>query len=139
MKYEYTVVADETETGGNVLKRPIVDVEISNGKHKRTFVALIDSGADRIHMPSYIASILGIDREKCPRVTSMGISMEGTAGFLSELTFRIHGQTAPFTAPVVFIDTDIPVLLGREGFFDKYRIRFEQDHDIFEITPSRNN
>ena len=65
----------------------------------------------------------------------MGISMEHIEGFIGELTFRTKDQTETFTAPVVFIDTDIPVLLGREGFFDRYRIKFEQDHDTFEITP----
>jgi hypothetical protein len=24
---------------------------------------------------------------------------------------------------------------GREGFFDRHRIKFEQDHDVFEVTP----
>ena len=65
----------------------------------------------------------------------MGVSMEPIKGFIEYLTFRIKDQEARFDAPVVFIETDIPVLLGREGFFDQYRIRFEQDHDTFEISP----
>ena len=36
----------------------------------------------------------------------------------------------------MFIDTDVPVLLGQEGFFDRYRIEFEQDHDTFKITTA---
>lgn len=67
----------------------------------------------------------------------MGISMEPIEGFVAELTFRLQHQKETFRAPVIFIDTDVPVLLGREGFFDRYRIKFEQDHDAFEITPSR--
>lgn len=26
-------------------------------------------------------------------------------------------------------------LLGQEGFFDQFRIKFEKDHNIFEVTP----
>ena len=62
--------------------------------------------------------------------------MEPIEGFVSNLTLRIEHQMEDFDAPVIFIDTDIPVLLGREGFFDLYRIKFEQDHDTFELSPA---
>jgi hypothetical protein len=58
------------------------------------------------------------------------------SGFISDLTFRIAQQADAFDAPVIFIDTDVPVLLGREGFFDHYRVKFEQDHDMFEIAAA---
>lgn len=135
MKYKYLVTAAQTNIDGRTTKRPIVEVEISRGNQTRKFLALVDSGADQIHMPAAIADVFGI-RDTCPRRSSMGISMEGIEGFIGELTFRIKHQTDTFTAPVVFIDTDLPVLLGREGFFDRYRIKFEQDHDTFEITPA---
>lgn len=69
----------------------------------------------------------------------MGVSMEPINGFISHLTFRIKDQAEQFDAPVVFIDSDVPVLLGRERFFDQYRIKFEQDHDTYEIVPVPNN
>jgi hypothetical protein len=56
---------------------------------------------------------------------------------VGELWLRIQDQPEPFMAPVVFIDADVPVLLGREGFFDCYRIKFQQDQDVFEITRSK--
>jgi hypothetical protein len=135
MKYKYSVVSGQDNLDGSPTKRPIVEVEISRGNHRRKFLALIDSGADQIHMPAAIAEVFGIDRKDCRPWRSMGISMESTPGFVGELTFRINKQSEAFTAPVVFIDTNVPVLLGRERFFDQYRIRFEKDHDIFEITP----
>ena len=135
MKYKFSVVSGQMNTDGRYTKRPIVEVKISRGNQKRTFLALIDSGADQIHMPVAIAEVFGVEREKCRPWTSIGISMERTLGFVGELTFQIQHQAESFVAPVIFIDTDVPVLLGREGFFDKYRIKFEQDHDTFEITP----
>lgn len=137
MKYRFSVVAGQTNVDGRYTKRPIVEVELSKGKQVRKFLALIDSGADQITMPAAIAEVFGIEREKCLKRGAVGISMERTEGFVSsELTFHIRNQTETFKAPVVFIDTDVPVLLGREGFFDRYRIKFEQDHDTFEITPA---
>jgi hypothetical protein len=137
MKYKYTVVAGALDTKGRYTKRPVVEVELSRGGHARTFLALIDSGADQITMPAAIADALGIDRALCPARSLMGITMQRLDGFVADLDLRIRNQAAAITAPVVFIDTDVPVLLGQEAFFDRFRIKFEKDHDTFEITPSR--
>jgi hypothetical protein len=136
MKYRYAVVAGQTNINGRYTKRPIVEVELSRGARRRKFLALIDSGADQIMMPSAVAEVLGIDRAACPRRAVMGVSMEPIEGFIAQMTFTLEGQNEEFEAPVVFIDTDVPVLLGREGFFDLYRVKFEQDHDTFEISPA---
>jgi hypothetical protein len=135
MKYRYLVVSGQTNVDGSYTKRPIVEIEISRGNQRRIFLALIDSGADQIMMPAAIAEAFGIDRGQCQKRTSLGMSMEPIDGFVSQLTFQIAHQTRTFDAPVIFIDADVPVLLGREGFFDHHRIKFEQDHDTFEISP----
>ena len=138
MRYRYSATSGQSNVNGRNTKRPVVELEISRGNHKRRFLALIDSGADQIMMPAAIADVLDIDRSACPARTSLGVSMEPIEGFVSNLTLRIEHQMENFDAPVIFIDTDIPVLLGREGFFDLYRIKFEQDHDTFELSPSPN-
>lgn len=99
---------------GRTTKRPVVEVELTRGNYHRTFLALIDSGADQILMPAAIADGLGIDRNQCPHRSSMGITMDSIDGFVAELSIRVQHQE-PFTAPVVFIDTEVPILLGREG------------------------
>jgi len=36
-----------------------------------------------------------------------------------------------------YIDSPhVDILLGQEDFFDKFRIKFEKDHDAFEITKA---
>jgi hypothetical protein len=137
MKYQYSVVSGQTNIDGRFTKRPIVEVAISRGQQRRTFLALIDSGADHIIMPAAIAEVFGIERHQGPNRPVMGVSMEPIEGFVGQLTLHIAHQEEPFDAPVVFVDTDVPVLLGREGFFDRYRIKFEQDHNTFEISPAR--
>src|SRR3989338_6461432 len=108
MKYKYSVVSGQLNTDGRYTKRPIVEVELSKGNRRRKFLALIDSGADQIHMPAAIAEVFGIERERSRPWVSVGISMERTSGFVSELTFQIQHQPDSFTAPVIFIDTDVP-------------------------------
>jgi hypothetical protein len=136
MKYPYHVVAGALDTAGRYTKRPIVEVEISRGGAGRKFLALIDSGADQITMPAAIAAALGIDRSTCRPRTMMGITMERTQGFVAQVAIRVPHHVEPITVPAVFIDTDVPVLLGQEGFFDRYRIKFEKDHDTFEIVSA---
>lgn len=136
MKYPYRVVVGALDTAGRYTKRPIIEIEISRGGHGRKFLALIDSGADQITMPAAIADALGIDRSACRPRTMMGITMERTEGFVAPVVIKVQHHVEPITVPAVFIDTDVPVLLGQEGFFDRYRIKFEKDHDRFEIVPA---
>ena len=136
MKYPYRVVAGALDTAGRYTKRPIVEVEISCGGPGRKFLALIDSGADQITMPSAIAEALGIDRASCRPRSMMGITMQRTQGFIAQVMIRVQNHVKPITVPAVFIDTDVPVLLGQEGFFDRYRVKFEKDHDAFEIVSA---
>jgi hypothetical protein len=136
MKYKYRVTTGSTDTAGRYTKRPIVEVEISRGGPGRKFLALLDSGADQITMPAAIADALGIDRSACRPRSLMGITMQHIEGFVAQVVIRVQHHIEPITAPVVFIDTDVPVLLGQEAFFDRFRVKFEKDHDTFEIVPS---
>ena len=136
MKYKYASTAGSADTQGHLTKRPVVEIEISSGHQTRKFLGLIDSGADQVTMPAAIAEVFGIDRATCRPHSLMGITMERVEGFIGELEIRIQHQREAFSCPVVFIDTDVPILLGQEGFFDRYRIKFEKDHDTFEIADS---
>lgn len=48
---------------------------------------------------------------------------------MAPVTIHVQHQPEPFEASVVF--------LGRDAFFDRPCIKFEQHHDTFEITPVR--
>jgi hypothetical protein len=91
--------------------------------------------------PSSVISECGSKSSKRPRkiAPGIGISMQPIAGFIAPVTIHIKHQPQSFDAEAVFIGTDVPILLGRDTFFDNYRIKFEQDHHTFEISeaPSR--
>ena len=133
MKYKYSDAPGQLNTDGRFTKRPIVEVEFHAETSGGISRALIDSGADQIIMPAAIAEVFGIDRASCPERSVIGVSMENIEGFVGHLSLRIEHQREPFMAPIVFIDADVPVLLGRERFFDHYRIKFDQDHNTFEL------
>ena len=130
MKYSYSA----SRVGSP--KRPIIEVELSRGRLTRKALGLIDSGADNIIMPAALATFFGIDEANCPRRPTMGINMSVIDGFLGELTVRLDRQMAAFNVSVVFINTEVPILLGRQGFFDGHVITFEQDEEMFEVSPT---
>jgi hypothetical protein len=136
MKYKYLAAAGATDIHGHFIKRPIVEIEVSHGSLRRPFLALLDSGADDIILPAAIAEAFGIDRVTCRPHTTVGISMQPITGFIAPITIHIKHQPQSFDAEAVFIDTEVPILLGRDAFFDAYRIKFEQDHHTFEISEA---
>jgi hypothetical protein len=104
MKYRYSVVSGQMNIDGRYTKRPVVEVVLSKGNRQRTFLALIDSGADQIMMPAAIAEVFGIESDACLSRTSMRVSMEPIEGFISHLSFQLAHQADVFEAPVAFID-----------------------------------
>ncbi|HEX2256215.1 MAG TPA: aspartyl protease family protein [Afifellaceae bacterium] len=97
-------------------------------------LALLDSGADHCLFHTEVAEVLGIDLSACPQGTIEGIDGEPHASFVAEVD--LSAQHLPSVrVPVMFWDKQPVSLLGQTGFFDLHRIKFERDHDVFEITP----
>ena len=136
MKFEYLTVANSRATKGALKKRPMVEiVATANGK-SREYVALIDSGADVTMMSTEIADALGVDWKSGRKSSAMGISGGLQTSYLGSIDVAVKRIGETITLPVLFTEANIPILLGQEEFFDYYRIRFEKDHDMFEIVKS---
>ena len=136
MKYKYYGVSP-LNTQRKTIKRPMVMVELFGTNGSRETLALVDSGADVSLVNLGIAKRLGIDLNDAEKRMMMGIA-GGQETFLSTLAIQVEGQNEKVKIPVCFIDSPhVGVLLGQEGFFDHYRIKFEKDHDTFEITPAK--
>jgi len=136
MKFEYLTVANSRTTTGTLKKRPMVEIIVSEGGKTREYLALIDSGADVTMMSTEIADTFGIDWKHCRKSSAMGISGGTQTSYLGSLDIAIKKIGEAIHLPVLFTEANIPILLGQEGFFDHSRIRFEKDHDVFEITRS---
>ena len=53
------------------------------------------------------------------------------------MTFKVKCFDKPVTAAVAFIDSpNVDILLGQEDFLEQFRVKFEKDHDVFELTLS---
>ncbi len=120
------------------IKKPIIQIEVFGSNGSKKFNALIDSGADYSLFNIQVAKLAGLDLSKaeiCPFV-GIGGKQEIPAYLLEDVEIKLEGINQKIKIPVGFIDSEsVGLLLGQEGFFDNYRIKFEKDHDVFEIIP----
>ncbi|MDO8654846.1 MAG: aspartyl protease family protein [bacterium] len=134
MKYRYTSFFPPDESL-KWMKRPMVQIEVSGPAGSRKFDALIDSGADISLFNTQVAELLGFDLSKAKSRNFLGISGGIKAHALEDIEIKIEGMDKSIKIPVSFVaSSSVGLLLGQEGFFDQYQIKFEKDHDTFEIV-----
>lgn len=135
MKYRYTSFYPPDRTV-KFIKKPIVSIEVFGSNDSKKFGALLDSGADCSLFNVEIADVLKIDLSNAKPVKFTGISGHIDGFRLEKVKIKVDCITDPIEIPVCFVNSPtVSLLLGEEGFFDLHRIKFEKDHDTFEITP----
>lgn len=134
MKFQYSSTI-QTNTKGRLVKKPMIELElVGKGKNVKA-LGLIDSGADTTLMNIEYARALGIELDPDSRKDFVGISAQKIPCYMSSVTLKVKHFEATITTPVGFIDSpSVDILLGQEDFFECFRIKFEKDHDIFEVT-----
>lgn len=135
MKYEYTKSFDRGDPSAPLIRTPRVDLELFGPKSSiKVPYVLVDSGADYSLFNIEYAKEIGINLAKCPKKNFTGIGSQNSA-FIAEVAIQVQ-HLDRIRIPVGFIDSSfVSALLGQVGFFDAYRIKFERDHDVFELTP----
>jgi hypothetical protein len=138
IKFQYTP-SQETDKEGNILGIsyvPLLEVEFVNGDKKFAGRALVDSGAYMTLANAEIAKMLEISGEGCPRKPVSGI-VGSTEGFVKEVSLNVKYFEGKITIPVLFVEgLRAGILLGHRGFFENYRVKFQADQNIFEITKA---
>lgn len=120
------------------LKRPIIDIRVLGPQGGTTVSALVDSGADHSLFHIDIAKDIGIDLNKSNIAYFRGIEGGRMPTFLERVKIQIIGSDKTTELLAGFTDSrTVSAILGQEGFFDEYRIKFERDHNLIEITPIR--
>ncbi len=132
MKYKYTTYLPDDR--GKFIKRPMVEIDIFGPKGNLKQLALLDSGADRSVFNLEIAKYLGVDLSKNKISEITGITGKTKVFVVYDVEIKVEYLGA-IKIPVGFIDSPyVGALLGQEGFFDANKIKFEKDHNTFEIN-----
>ena len=134
MRFEYTkFLSLDLE---KMRKRPMLEVELFGEKGSVTVDAIVDSGADSCIFNVEYAEAIGVDLANCEVEDMIGISGVPMRTYRTKIEIEVK-HLDRFELPVAFIEsTSVNGLLGQEGFFDRYRIRFERDRDVFEVAKS---
>ena len=136
MKFQYTTTFS-TNTKGKLTKRPMIELELIGKTETINVLGLIDSGADTTMMNLEYAKALGIDFEKAVKKEFIGIGGTRVVTYISSVMLKVKHFDTPITTPVAFTDSlSVDVLLGQEDFFEFFRIKFEKDHDAFDLLLS---
>ena len=112
---------------GTKVKCPMVPVSLSWDEKINT-IGLLDSGADISAMPVSMARLLGLDISGTPQ-KSFGIGGEiESVQSVVWVTVEKNHERYRFQLPVmvIFGKYDFPILLGRERFFSKFIVTFDQ-------------
>ena len=100
---------------------------------------LVDSGADISLAPRGLCDALGLDWNAGQPTRLNGISPRPECAVearVFEIEFLIPAASISVAVPVCFADGDTSQILGREGFFDCFRIEFDKPNFVtrFELV-----
>jgi len=111
---------------GTEARTPSIPVAIK-GTESIDVVGLLDSGADISAIPKSIAEIIGLD------LSGKRSNADGIGGKVEAIDSKVYinikkgHENYNFQIPVkVILADNIPIILGREGFFNKFIIYFDQ-------------
>jgi hypothetical protein len=137
MKFPYIKIPQKDPTK-KWISRPLIPVIIFGPKSNIKVLALINSGADKCLFNAQIGREIGLEVEKGKPETFMGIEGGRLVAYINKIKLQIIGIENIIEIEAGFVDSlAVDVILGQEGFFDAFKIKFEKDHNIIEITPSR--
>lgn len=124
-------------TDEGVIKEPRIDVTLYYKGKSTTQNAIIDSGANITMINDEVASLLGIDKDACEKVKVGGIVGDFVESFCSKILIGIDGFEDKIEIPIQIIPgLNTSVLLGQEGVFDAYRIRFDRTDNTFALLST---
>lgn len=118
---------------GTLRHAPYLPISVRTKEGKLlTLTALLDSGADEAVIPYDLAIILGF------KADDEELSTGGIGGSVRvrkttlEFTIGKGRETHHLRVPALIMqdkDADIPLILGRHGFFEHFQITFKQDEE----------
>lgn len=135
MKFPYLKIP-HSDPNKKWITRPIIPVTLFSHKQNIRVYALIDSGADKCLFNAEIAEVLDMDLVKGEAEPFGGIEGGRIVAYLHKIQLQVIGIdnkieiVADFTSALGIVP-----ILGQDGFFDNFRIKFEKDHNTVEITP----
>lgn len=138
MKFPYLKQPSFLRPQDRWLARPIIPVRLIYENNSINVAALIDSGADFCLFNAEIGRRLGIPIEQGRPLEFFGIAKLPIKVYLHPIKLQVIGMDSPIEISIAFTQSEgVGAILGQEGFFNAYKIKFEKSHNVIEIKPIR--
>ncbi|MEK7170673.1 MAG: aspartyl protease family protein [Patescibacteria group bacterium] len=141
MKFKYAIAgtpygAALLDSRGKMVKRPVLFLVLKGNKGESFKApAIIDSGADTTTLHIQYAEALGISLDSSGHKDIMGIGKGKVPVYQGIFPFKIKEMGIDLKVPAWFVDSEnVNILLGQEVFFERFKVKFEKDHDVFELV-----
>ncbi|MEK6890668.1 MAG: hypothetical protein AABX03_00870 [Nanoarchaeota archaeon] len=122
---------------GKVIHKPIIPL-IINAKESIHTLGLLDSGSDITVIPKEIADEIGIEYKDYNEISGLtGLPIKSREVKI-KVTFGKGHEIYSFEIPalVPLIKKDIPLIIGRAGFFDHFKITFIESEKRLEFKKT---
>lgn len=135
MKFPYFKLPDPDKTK-KFLIFPWIPVSINANDKSRTFLMLVDSGADTCIFDRDIADFLGINIFKGKKVKTGGIGGNALIYYFDNIFINVGGKEIKIRCGFIngnLIGGKIGGLLGREGFFQNFKVCMNEKKKKIEL------
>jgi len=128
---------------GTLRHAPYIPIQVQDARGKiLKVIALLDSGADETVIPYDLAEVLGLTaREPVFETGGIGGSVKVKA---THFSFIVQGNREKYPLQIRALivqdkEADIPLILGRHGFFEQFHIMFKQDEEKIVLKKRQSN
>ncbi len=137
MKFKYRQVAvdsSEAYPKRKFLLRPIIPISLKYKNKGVRFEALIDSGADYTVFPGGLGRMLGLNIESGKKDYITGVSGDTITIYFHQNIIEVGGL--PFEIFAGFADgmNQSHGILGQNGFFENFKVKFDLGKKEVEVT-----
>jgi len=128
--------SNKLELTKSELLRPVIELTLKDKKNAEIrYLALVDSGADYCLFHGFLGEQIGLNVKKGKALNFYGTSGRSQIAYFHEITFTIQGKEITTTVGFSYGIESLSVgLLGQNGFFDKFTIRFDLKNKLIELN-----
>jgi len=116
---------------GKFVELPLIDITLPFGR----YLCLVDSGAELCYFHGKIGELLGLKVRDGKEIKSRGITGEQFVAYLHKIKVKIGGWDYEIEVGFSY-ELGTPFgILGREGFFNLFKICFHHLKKEIELKP----
>lgn len=138
MKFPYFKLPN-ADPRAKFISVPWIPVTIKANDTEQTFLMLVDSGADNCIFDKDVADFLAINMQDGESIKTSGIGGMANVYYFDEIYVNVGGIEVKTRCGFIdgnLIDGKIAGVLGRQGFFDYFKVCFDEKSKEIELKPN---